>query len=284
MGQAAEKDRPAGEDVAWLNEDGAWTATLGAAVLRTAYQPIFRFSGDRLVPVAAEALVRPLIGGRPASPPRLFRGLSTRDLVAVESVLRRLHLRNGANLPAGARRIFVNIHPEAIVSRHGLERSLDEMGAELAIAGLSPRSVICEITEQREASRELLLHAVWAMRARGFLVAIDDFGSAFADPDRVRTLVPDIVKIDGASVRSMMKTPDGLSILHRTVAGFSASGIRTVLEGIETLRHVELARLCGPVLLQGFGLARPRLAPLGRAPWTATAMPVGDETMRKRMA
>lgn len=284
MRQTAATDGPAGDDGIFRHEGGAWTAAIGAAVLRTAFQPVFRFSGERLVPVAAEALVRPVIAGQSATPQRLFKGLSTPDLVALEAVLRRLHVRNAATLPAGARQVFLNIHPEALVSRHGLERSLDVLGAELRSAGLSPRALVCEITEQRESSRALLLHAVWAMRARGFLVAVDDFGTAFADPDRVRTLVPDIVKIDGASVRAMMRTGEGFAILSRTVAGFSASGIRTVLEGIETLRHVELARMAGPALLQGYGLARPHVVPLGNAPWAVPNAAVPGASMRKRFA
>ncbi len=278
-----------GDGVRWQRDSGgAWTAAVGAALLRSAFQPIFRFSGEKLVPVAAEALVRPVMAGRPVNPARIFSRISQADLSNLEAVLRRLHARNAAGLPAGTRLVFLNIHPAALTSRSGLEQALDSLANDLRAAGLTPRSVVCEITEQREASRELLLHAVYAMRARGFLVAVDDYGTAFADPERVRQLTPDIVKIDGAQVRSMMRTPEGFSLLQRTVDTFATSGIRTVLEGIETPRHVDLALLAGPVLLQGYGLARPRLVPIGNVPWAAAASMANDgdlpEILRKRFA
>ena len=282
MAQAAGKDLQS--DAVWHRNGDVWTAALGPALLRTAFQPLFVFENERLVPVAAEALVRPLVAGRPATPGRLFRGLSTEGLVRLEAALRRLHVLNAACLPAGARRLFVNLHPKAIVSQSALEQALDTMGADLRTAGLSPRDLVVEITEQQETSREMLLHAVWAMRARGFLVAVDDFGTAFADPDRVRRLVPDIVKVEGAAVRAMMRTPEGFSILCRTIDNFAASGIRTVLEGIETMRQVELAHLAGPVVLQGYALARPHLVPLGNAPWTARPPAPVEDGMRKRFA
>lgn len=242
-------------------EDGGWAAIDDTLVIRTAYQPVFRCKGERLLPVAFEALARPYRGAAQLMPANYFAALPRERLAVVEGHLRHIHVRNATHLPAGARRLFLNIHPAALDGQSAIDEALTALGADLRLAGIAPPDVVCEITEQRERPGDALKDLVYAMRARGYRVAVDDFGAAFADPERIARLTPDIVKIDGHLVRRYLSTSAGFGEIARIVATFSRQGIQCVLEGLETLDQVEMARLTGAHFLQGFALGAPRLAP-----------------------
>ncbi|WP_306117691.1 MULTISPECIES: EAL domain-containing protein [unclassified Roseitalea] len=240
---------------------GAVAAVDELVVLQSAFQPVFRCRRDRMEPVAFEALARPFRGASPLPPERYFDDLERERLGAIEQVVRHIHVRNAAHLPRGARRLFLNFHPSAFESPARIEQDLRLLGADLRAIGISPADLVCEITEQQEHAEEALKDVVYLLRARGYRIAVDDFGAGFADPGRVARLTPDIVKVDGALVRRHLATPEGCVELGRLVEAFGRDGIQCVLEGLETLEQVERARRTGAHFLQGFALAPPQLAP-----------------------
>lgn len=244
-----------------VNDDGTVSAIDGMVLVHSAFQPVFRHFEGRLYPVAFEALARPFRGEIPLLPDSYFGHIPPAELRDVEGLIRHIHVRNARHLPHNAKRLFLNFHPAGMGSPGTFEADLNALGEDLRQAGISPRDLVCEFTEQREQSDSDLKHFVYALRARGFLIAVDDFGAAFSDPARVARLTPDIVKIDGAVVRRLLDSEDGFEELRRFIETFRAQGIRCVLEGIENLRQVELARRTGAHFLQGYGLAGPQTAP-----------------------
>ena len=243
------------------DDDGTITAVDGLFVVKTAFQPIFRSQAGRIVPIAFEALARPFRNGTPVVPGHYFANLTGDNLVETEALLRHVHVQNAKTLPRQAKRLFINFHPAALSNQSTFEATLDALGEDVRQAGIAPPDLICEFTEQREQSEEALKHFVYALRARGYLIAVDDFGAAFSDPVRIARLTPDIIKIDGAMVRRQLASEDGFDELKRLVEMFRRDGIRCVLEGLENTRQVELARRTGAALLQGFALGGPQLAP-----------------------
>lgn len=243
------------------DDDGTLAAVDGLFVVKTAFQPIFRNQAGTVLPVAFEALARPFRNGVPVLPGQYFANLTGEDLSRTEALLRHLHVQNARALPHPAKRLFINFHPAALTSQGTFETTLDALGEDVRQAGIAPPDLICEFTEQREQSEEALRHFVYALRARGYLIAVDDFGADFSDPERIARLTPDIVKIDGAVVRRHLSSQDGFDELKRIVDMFRRDGIRSVLEGLENARQVELALRTGAALLQGFALGGPQLAP-----------------------
>lgn len=252
---------------------GIWTGSWNGFVLRTAFQPVFRVESGRLTPFACEALLRV---SRDDSPVLTDSFLSTLDADAfamIEPELRRLHIRNAVHLPTAERRLFLNFDPRIPEHPGRFGKVLRELGDELRSVGISPADIVCEITEAETANKAALTHFAYELRARGYMVAVDDFGSHASRPERVRAIAPDIVKFDGRLVRRLLATPSGAATLRLMVSRFREDGMNTVLEGIEALWEIGVAESTGAALLQGYALAAPRLAGPDFGSWLAQFRP-----------
>ena len=128
-------------------------------------------------------------------------------------------------------------------------------------AGIDPRRIVCEVTEQKSTSQEALFGFVEALRANGFRIAVDDYGADDSDINRIKELGPissNSTPLDHAAdgIRPRLRAAD------RHGRRFSREqGIHTVFEGIEEGWQLELAEQSGASMVQGFVLARPELAP-----------------------
>lgn len=259
-------------------EDGTSTGVWGIYTLKSAFQPIFAFEAGKLSLVAFEGLIRPFRDGEAQSPAVFFGTCPAADRLHVEALTRTLHLLNaGTCLPEEAS-IFINFDPSVFTERTISDNALREMRLVLHEAGIDPRRVVCEVTEQRSASQETLFDFVAALKANGFRIAIDDYGADDSDIGRVKELKPDIVKFDAHWITQLMESGAGFALLTTMVSTFEQQGIRTLFEGIEESWQLELAEKSGASMVQGFVLARPEIAPTsfhvfgkGNAPTSATA-------------
>lgn len=254
-------------------DNGSFVARHEDFVLETAFQPIFRFEKGRLVPIASEALLRVTRNDIPVLTEAFFSALTPAALRSLEPQLRILHVRNACNLPADQRRLFLNFDPRVAVEPGRFEAGLDTLGAELRAIGISPAEVVCEITEAETTGNEALTRLAYQLRARGYLVAVDDFGARASRMERVRALAPDIVKFDGALVKRLMATDAGVGTLRVLIERFHRDGIQCVLEGLEALWEISLAESTGTAMVQGYVLAAPRLAGPDLAAWIAQYKP-----------
>ncbi|MBZ9776731.1 EAL domain-containing protein [Mesorhizobium sp. CO1-1-8] len=242
-------------------DDGTSTGVWGIYTLQSAFQPIFAFNEGKLSVVAFEGLIRPFRDGEPQSPMNFFSTCPAADRLHIEALTRTLHLLNaGACLPREAS-IFINFDPSVFTERAVADTALRDMRLVLHEAGIDPRRVVCEVTEQRSASQEALHGFVAALRANGFRIAVDDYGADDSDINRVKELKPDIVKFDAYWITQLMESGAGFALLTTMVKNFEEQGIHTVFEGIEEGWQLELAEKSGASMVQGFVLARPELAP-----------------------
>lgn len=241
--------------------DGTSTGVWGIYTLQSAFQPIFAFRGGKLSAVAFEGLIRPFRDGEPLSPMSFFNNCPAGDRLHIEALTRTLHLLNaGACLPEEAS-IFINFDPSVFTDRAISDHALRDMRLVLQEAGIDPRRVVCEVTEQKSASQETLHSFVAALKANGFRIAVDDYGADESDINRIKELKPDIVKFDAHWITQLMESGAGFALLTAMVTSFEQQGIRTVFEGIEEGWQLELAEKSGASMVQGFVMARPELAP-----------------------
>ena len=241
--------------------DGSFAAIDEATIIRTAFQPIFRSHDGKLAPVAFEALARPSTGAGPMVPTAYFSSIPDEEQHHSHALVRHVHVRNALHLPHAARRVFLNFDPAILQSPSQAEHAIEMLGEALREAELSPRDVVCEFIENAATDNDALKHLTYALRARGYLIAIDDFGVDASDTKRVAQLTPDIVKFDGGLVRRLLGTQSGFEELARLVDDFRKQGIHSLFEGLEKLEHIEQARRTGVQFLQGFALAPPQIAP-----------------------
>jgi len=243
------------------HDDGTSTGVWGLYTLKSAFQPIFAFQDGKLSIAAFEGLIRPFRDGEPQPPGQFFATCPPADRLHIEALTRTLHLLNaGACLPEDAS-IFINFDPSVFIDRAVSDNALREMRLVLHEAGIDPKRVVCEVTEQRSASKAALSDFVEALRANGFRIAVDDYGADESDINRIKELKPDIVKFDAHWITQLMESGAGFALLMTMVAAFEGRGIRTVFEGIEESWQLDLAEKSGASMVQGYVLARPEIAP-----------------------
>lgn len=244
--------------------EGVW----GVYTLKSAFQPIFRFDAGKLSIAAFEGLIRPFRDGEAISPGRFFASVPAADRLHVETLTRTLHLLNAGEFLDPAAMLFVNFDPSVFSQREIAETALREMRLTLHEAGIDPRRIVCEVTEQKSTSQQALNIFVGALRDHGFRIAVDDYGAEASDMARVAALKPDIVKFDAQWIVKLMESKPGFALLTVMVKEFTSRGIEIVFEGLEEIWQLEMAEASGAHMIQGYVLARPELAPTSFAVFT----------------
>ena len=228
-----------------LARDGLWTC----------YQPIVRLDGGTVV--AHESLVRGPVESALHVPDALFRAADAEGItVQLEEACIQVGLRNWVGRTQGTR-LFLNLSAHALVEIvEG--RSLTALMLALQAAGISPASLVIEITEhERVTDMPRLLAAAGGLRAHGLRFALDDFGEGRSSLRLWAELRPEIVKIDKYFVKDL----DRHAVKVQTLKGIKrfAETFDTALlaEGIETDEELRVVRDLGIELGQGYFLGRP---------------------------
>jgi diguanylate cyclase (GGDEF)-like protein len=125
-------------------------------------------------------------------------------------------------------------------------------------ACVNPHQVCIELTETAAvADHEVALKLMDKLREAGFLIALDDLGSGVASFASLRRLPVDIVKLDGAYVRDVIRDEGAQNILRAVVQVAQAYGIDTVAEWIEDAQTVAWVSSAGITRGQGYFLGAP---------------------------
>ncbi len=241
--------------------DRSVTGVWSVYTLHSAFQPIYSFAEGKLSVVAFEGLIRPFRGADAVPPGAFFGSVASGERLQVESLTRTLHLLNAAAFLPRESAIFINFDPSVFTDCSIADLALRDMRQVLNQAGIDPRRVVCEVTEKKPASEQALFGFVAALKANGFRIAVDDFGSDESDIKRIRDLKPDIVKFDAHWISRLMESGAGFALLKEMVANFEDKGIRTVFEGLEESWQLQLAERSGASMVQGYVLALPEIVP-----------------------
>jgi diguanylate cyclase (GGDEF)-like protein/PAS domain S-box-containing protein len=229
-------------------------AALRADELVMHYQPIVELAGGAVVGV--EALARwnhPTLG---AVPPDRFVALAERtgisrelDRWAIARALRETgRLRDQGALPPSAY-VAVNLSPRHLADT-GLEEHLD---ACTRAAGLSPAHVTLEITERAiMAEPEPAIALLRRLRAQGYRVAMDDFGTGHSSLSHLHALPVSTLKIDRSFVADICGDHNARAITTSIVDLARAVGVTVVAEGVETLEQRLLLEELGCTTGQGW--------------------------------
>ncbi len=121
-----------------------------------------------------------------------------------------------------------------------------------------PSLLELEITETLAMDLDTrILEQLAALRADGVRIAIDDFGTGYSNLSRLKELPVDIVKIDRSLVRDIAHSAEARTICSAVVGLIQGLGMEVVVEGVESQDQMDLLRVIGCTLFQGFHLARP---------------------------
>jgi diguanylate cyclase (GGDEF)-like protein len=123
----------------------------------------------------------------------------------------------------------------------------------------TPASMLAlEITESVAMNMEpRILDQLAAMRTEGLQIAIDDFGTGYSNLARLRELPVDRVKIDRSLVRDIASSAEARTICSAVVGLIQGLGMEVVIEGVENEAQMDVLRVIGCTVFQGYHLARP---------------------------
>jgi len=115
-----------------------------------------------------------------------------------------------------------------------------------------------EILEHEEIQDfKLIQSKLKLLKTMGFSIALDDFGSGYANFAYLINLDIDILKIDGTIIRDLDKNESAYSVV-KTICSFAKDmNMKTVAEQIETKEELEAVQELGVDYLQGYYLGRP---------------------------
>lgn len=116
-----------------------------------------------------------------------------------------------------------------------------------------------EITESAYAeSNDKIIKAVKQLRAAGFLVMMDDFGSGYSSLNMLKSVVVDVIKIDmGFLDINEQEEEKGIGILESVVNMARQMRLPIIVEGVETQKQENFLLKMGCRYTQGYYYYKP---------------------------
>jgi PAS domain S-box-containing protein len=149
---------------------------------------------------------------------------------------------------------------EMNVSAHSLSDPTfyDFVEGELRRSAADPGLIVVELTEtalvQDQAASENFARRIHAL---GCKLALDDFGTGYGGFTYLKQLPIDYLKIDIEFVRDLATNPASRLVVEAVVALARGFDLRTVAEGVEDARTLDLLREYGVDYAQGYHLGYP---------------------------
>ena len=149
--------------------------------------------------------------------------------------------------------LSINVSPAQLARRS----FATTVANQLHLRGINPSQICIEVTEGVFADAAAVT-TLEEIRALGMLVAVDDFGIGHSSLSSLRRLPVDIVKLD----RSFLPKQDAdlasdQAFLRAIVALAHTTGLRVVVEGVETQAQLDAVVRAGVDAIQGFLMGHP---------------------------
>ena len=227
--------------------------------LKVFYQPKYDVQCDPPRLSSAEALIRwqhPELGMiSPGEFVPLFEGnglISVIDSFVWREAARQVRLWKeayGLTVPVSVNLSRADVFDPTLVDR--LDRLVRENGLEYG-------DVKLEVTESAYTDNAKdLLDVIRRLRAIGFEVEMDDFGSGYSSLNMLADMPIDVLKMDMAFVRNI-ESSDADYMLVKLILDIARHlKLKVVAEGVEHAGQLNLLRDAGCDLVQGFYFSRP---------------------------
>lgn len=135
---------------------------------------------------------------------------------------------------------------------------LDFLDEKIAEHSISPDSIILEITESAlVGNMRGALSVIQSLDERGFVLAMDDFGSGYASFRHLQQMPVKILKIDREFVRNVNNNEMRASLISSMISMARALELKIVVEGVETAEEHAFCVNSGVDGLQGFYFSKP---------------------------
>lgn len=226
---------------------------------KVVYQPKFNIKGEEPRLCSAEALVRwqhPELG---MISPGLFiplfeeHGLISRlDDYIWRDVARQIRLWKdefGMTVP-----VSVNVSRIDLLSPN-YEKNMLEL---IRDNSLQPEDMLLEITESAYTENsEHIIGIANSLRARGFKLEMDDFGSGYSSLNMLASLPIDALKLDMKFVRRICENAKDLRMIQLMIDIAAFLNVPVIAEGVETEEQYRLLKENGCDIIQGYYFSKP---------------------------
>ena len=119
--------------------------------------------------------------------------------------------------------------------------------------------VILEITESEEIKDYSVVNSfIKKVKSYGAKIAIDDFGSGYANFEHILGLEADFIKIDGSLIKNIDKDSDSRIITEAIIAFSKKLGSKTVVEFVHNEAVYDVVKELNADYSQGFYLGEPK--------------------------
>ncbi len=133
-----------------------------------------------------------------------------------------------------------------------------QLAAHMRSEGLAPHLLKIEVTEDVRPPCTLALSAALAaLRAQGFPISLDDFGTGWATQDTLCTMPLDEMKIDASLVQGISHSASARGVVKDLIDLAERLHLRLVAEGVENEATASLLVALGCRTGQGYLLTRP---------------------------
>lgn len=138
--------------------------------------------------------------------------------------------------------------------------------------GIPPEEITLEVTENALLGElACAIRTLARLRLKGFNIAIDDYGTGFANAQQLSRVPATELKIDRSLVDQVSTRPQQGTILASTVDLAKNLKLITVAEGVETLEDYKILVALGVDQVQGFYFSKP-LFPDDLLEWIKTGL------------
>ena len=223
------------------------------------YQPKYNVRADKPVLNSAEALVRwrhPTLG---LVSPGTFIPLFEKNGL-IQELDHYVWSQAASQIKDWKERLKVSLPVSVNVSRIDLYDP-DLTDKLLTIAktnGLAPEDLLLEITESAYTEKtEQIITTVKKLRAIGFRIEMDDFGSGYSSLSMLSKMPIDALKLDIQFIRSAFKEQTDTRLLEAMIGLADSFEVPTIAEGVETDEQFAALKAMGCDIIQGYYFSRP---------------------------
>ena len=126
--------------------------------------------------------------------------------------------------------------------------------------GCDPKNIIIELTESCQVEKPQELASLFdRLRGRGFKVALDDFGTAYASLEMLKSLHVDYIKVEHSFVRELSEPGHEIDyvIIDNLLNMCRKLGYDSIVEGVENHDVADIVGGMDATLLQGYFFSKP---------------------------
>ena len=124
--------------------------------------------------------------------------------------------------------------------------------------GLDHRALKLEVTESAYTDNaEQMIELINRLRAKGFEIEMDDFGSGYSSLNMLSYMPIDVLKMDMQFVRNITQSEKDFKLVEVVLDIARYLKVPVVAEGVETEAQLKMLKGAGCDLVQGFYFSRP---------------------------